>query len=321
MAEKNYYDILGVSKKASEDEIKKAYRKLVRQYHPDVSKDPKADEKISEINNAYETLKDKDKRAQYDMMLDNPFMGNAGGFQGFGGQGQNIDPKQFEEILRQFGGGANTGFDKHQQGHKGGFNFEDIFSAFTGGFSRKNPNHQTSSDKGEDQHTELTIDLQASYTGDTRKVTLNINQQQKTIQVKIPKGIIEGQKIRLAKQGSPSLYGGEAGDLYLKVKFAPVDNIQIDGKNVIQTVNISPWEAVLGGSIAVDTPVGRIGVNIPKNSQTGNKLRLKDKGIPAKEAGDLLLKLNVVMPNVETKEQELAFEQLKNVFSDFKPKR
>ena len=301
MAEKNYYDILGVDKKASEADIKKAYRKLVRQYHPDINDSPDADAKMGEINNAYETLKDAEKRAQYDLMLDNPYMGQGFGGMGGGmggGQGFNANMSQadLDEILRQFGGAG--GFGGRQSQGAGGFRFDDIFSTFgggAGGFSDGFGGRQSQrSTKGDDQHAELSIDLKATYEGDTRKISLNLpvqnatglDYQTKTIEVKIPKGIAEGQQIRLAKQGNPSPYGGDNGDLYLKIKFNHPDNIRVEGKDVFQTVDVAPWEAAMGGQITVNTPAGKVNVNVPKNSRTGTNLRLKGKGIPAKEAGD-----------------------------------
>ena len=262
MAEKNYYDILGVDKKASEADIKKAYRKLVRQYHPDINDSPDADAKMGEINNAYETLKDAEKRAQYDLMLDNPYMGQGFGGMGGGmggGQGFNANMSQadLDEILRQFGGGAGG----RQSQSTGGFRFDDIFSTFgggAGGFSDGFGGRQSQrSTKGEDQHAELSIDLKATYKGDTRKISLNLpvqtatglDYQTKTIEVKIPRGIAEGQQIRLAKQGNPSPYGGDNGDLYLKIKFNHPDNIRVEGKDVFQTVDVAPWEAAMGGQI------------------------------------------------------------------------
>jgi curved DNA-binding protein len=336
MAEKNYYDILGVDKKASESDIKKAYRKLVRQYHPDVSDDPNADAKMGEINNAYETLKDAEKRAQYDVMLDNPFMGQ-GGFNGYGGAGgANMRQEDLDEILRQFGGGGRGGFNRGGAG----FRFDDIFSAFGGGGSFGDASMGggmggNRSTKGEDQHAELSVDLNASYEGETRKITLSLpvrtatgmDYQNKTIEVKIPKGIAEGQQIRLAKQGNPSPYGGENGDLYLKIKFNHPDNIRVEGKDIFQTVDIAPWEAVLNGKITVNTPAGKVSVNVPKNSRTGTNLRLKGKGIPAaKEPGDLYLTINIVLPplstNEKTNEEQLqAWQFLKDAFNDFTPNR
>jgi len=328
MAEKNYYDILGVDKKASEADIKKAYRKLVRQYHPDINDSPDADAKMGEINNAYETLKDAEKRAQYDMMLDNPYMG-----QGFGGgQGFNANMSQadLDEILRQFGGAGGFGGRQSQGGGAGGFRFDDIFSTFGGGFADGFGGRQSQrSTKGDDQHAELSIDLKATYEGDTRKISLNLpvqtatglDYQTKTIEVKIPKGIAEGQQIRLAKQGNPSPYGGDNGDLYLKIKFNHSDNIRVEGKDVFQTVDVAPWEAAMGGQITVNTPAGKVNVNVPKNSRTGTNLRLKGKGIPAKEAGDLYLSLNIVLPKIATDADIQAFEAFKSAFASFAPTR
>lgn len=349
MAEKNYYDILGVDKKASEDDIKKAYRKLVRQYHPDVSDDPNADAKMGEINNAYETLKDAEKRKQYDLMLDNPFLGQGGfggmggGFGGFGGgQSPNMSAEELDEILRQFGGQGRSsfgnmggGFGRGGAGASSGFRFDDIFSAFGGGGAGMGGGFGgQQSTKGEDQHAELSVDLSATYQGATQKITLSLpvqtasgrDYQSKTIEVKIPKGIAEGQQIRLAKQGNPTPYGGEAGDLYLKIKFSHPDNIRVEGKDVFQTVDIAPWEAALGGSITVDTPAGKVSVNVPRNSHSGKNLRLKGKGIPAKDAGDLFLSLNIVLPTLSDdahnqEEQLQAWQFLKDVYHDFTPKR
>ena len=318
MAEKNYYDILGVDKKASEADIKKAYRKLVRQYHPDINDSPDADAKMGEINNAYETLKDAEKRAQYDLMLDNPYMGQGFGGMGGGmggGQGFNANMSQadLDEILRQFGGAGGFGGRQSQGGGAGGF----------GGRQSQR------STKGDDQHAELSIDLKATYEGDTRKISLNLpvqtatglDYQTKTIEVKIPKGIAEGQQIRLVKQGNPSPYGGDNGDLYLKIKFNHPDNIRVEGKDVFQTVDVAPWEAAMGGQITVNTPAGKVNVNVPKNSRTGTNLRLKGKGIPAKEAGDLYLSLNIVLPKIATDADIQAFEAFKSAFASFAPTR
>lgn len=324
MTEKNYYDILGVKKDASDAEIKKKYRKLVRQYHPDVSDDPDADNKIAEINNAYETLRDKDKRAEYDAMLDNPFAGagGAGGFGGFGGQSAGAGGQggfRWEDIKDQFGEGQAYG--------DGGFRFDDIFSAFgrgargqsqQGGFRSQNS-------QGQDQHAEITVDLASVYSGDDYSIKLNVPVRQpngsvdyenKTLKIKIPKGITDGKQIRLAGQGAAGIGGGKNGDLFLKVKISHADNIRIEGADVYQTVNIAPWEAALGEKINVSTPAGSLGVTIPKNSKSGSNLRLKGKGIPAKQAGNLYLTLNIVNPDVSSEAAIKAYEQLKEAFAD-----
>lgn len=340
MAEKNYYDILGVKKDASDADIKKKYRKLVRQYHPDVSDDPNADNKIAEINNAYETLRDKDKRAQYDAMLDNPFagQGGAGGFGGFGGQSAGGQGGfRWEDIKDQFGDGQAFG--------DGGFRFDDIFSAFGrgargsaggqaggrtqgSGFEQFGGGFGAQDNKGQDQHAEIAVDLASVYSGDDYSIKLNVPVRQpngsvdyenKTLKIKIPKGITDGKQIRLAGQGSAGMGGGKNGDLFLKVKIRHDPNIRIEGADVYQTVNIAPWEAALGGKINVSTPAGTLGVTIPKNSKSGSNLRLKGKGIPAKQAGDLYLTLNIVNPDITDSNREAvtkAYEQLKQAFAD-----
>lgn len=340
MAEKNYYDILGVKKDASDADIKKKYRKLVRQYHPDVSDDPNADNKIAEINNAYETLRDKDKRAQYDAMLDNPFagQGGAGGFGGFDGQSAGGQGGfRWEDIKDQFGDGQAFG--------DGGFRFDDIFSAFGrgargsaggqaggrtqgSGFEQFGGGFGAQDNKGQDQHAEIAVDLASVYSGDDYSIKLNVPVRQpdgsvdyenKTLKIKIPKGITDGKQIRLAGQGSAGIGGGKNGDLFLKVKIRHDPNIRIEGADVYQTVNITPWEAALGGKINVSTPAGTLGVTIPKNSKSGSNLRLKGKGIPAKQAGDLYLTLNIVNPDITDSNREAvtkAYEQLKQAFAD-----
>ena len=317
MAEKNYYEILGVDKTADADTIKKAYRKLVRKYHPDVSKEPDAAERIAEINTAYETLSDKEKRAEYDDMLANPYGRNAGGNpfgQGFGGS--------------QSDGFGNGGFRyEYRSGEPfdaGDFNFEDLFSGFgrSQSHARARPNGPV---KGEDQHAELSIDIYAAYVGAERSLSLNVptvdeygrvGYQTKTLNVKIPKGITEGQQIRLAGQGLPGYNGGANGDLYLKIKFHDKPDLYVKNKkDVYQTIDVKPWEAVLGGKIIVPTASGRLQVNLPANSQNGKSIRLKGKGIPAKEAGDLYLNIRISVPPAESEADRAAWAKLAEHFA------
>lgn len=325
MTEKNYYDILGVKKDASDADIKKKYRKLVRQYHPDVSDHPDADNKIAEINNAYETLRDEDKRREYDAMLDNPFAGQGG----FGGAADGQQSGfRWEDMKDQFGDGAAFG--------DGGFRFDDIFSAFgrgargqtdTGGqsgFDQFGGGFGSHDSKGQDQHAEIHVDLASVYDGDDYSITLNvparsadgsISYDNKTLKIKIPKGITDGKQIRLSGQGAAGVGHGKNGDLFLKVKITHADTIRLEGAHVYQTVNITPWEAALGEKITVVTPAGTLGVSIPSNSKSGSNLRLKGKGIPAKQAGDLYLTLNIVNPNISSDSEKQAYEQLKQAFA------
>jgi len=304
MSPKNHYDTLGVARDASAADIKKAYHKLVRQYHPDISTDPDADKKTSEINQAYNTLKDPAKRAEYDALLANPYAGReqAGFDGGFGG---------YHYDDSRFGDGQPFG--------SGDFRFDDIFSAF--GHARQHrASRPTGPIRGEDQHAELAIDLAAAYEGSERSLSLDMptltlegemTYARKTLHVKIPKGISEGQQIRLRGQGLPGFNGGENGDLYLKIRFHenPAHYIK-DRKDVYQHIRVMPWTAALGGSLEVMTPAGKLHVTIPANSKSGQNLRLKGKGIPAKEPGDLYLTIQIDLPQANSDADRAAWEQL-----------
>ena len=304
MTAKTHYDTLGVAQDASAADIKKAYHKLVRKYHPDISTDPDADKKTSEINQAYNILKDPAKRAEYDALLANPYAGReqAGFDSGFGG---------YHYDDSRFGDGQPFG--------SGDFRFDDIFSAF-GHAQQRRAARPTGPIPGEDQHAELAIDLAAAYEGSERSLSLEmptltaegeITYARKTLHVKIPKGISEGQQIRLRGQGLPGFNGGENGDLYLKIRFREDPQHYVkDRKDVYQRLNIAPWTAVLGGQVEVATPAGKLGVNIPAGSRNGQNLRLKGKGIPAKDAGDLYLTLNIELPRADDDRARALWQQL-----------
>lgn len=315
MAKRNYYEILGVDKNADLDTIKKAYRKLVRKYHPDVSKEPDAVQKTAEVNEAYETLKDTQKRTEYDEMLANPFDGTSQ-TRGNPFEGAYGDTNGFRHY--EFHSGDDEPFGQ------GDFHFEDLFSAF-GRRGQQSHTRQTGPMKGEDQHAELSIDIAAAYDGTERSVTLNvptideygrITQQNKTLNVKIPKGITEGQQIRLARQGLPGINGGENGDLYLKIRFHERPDLYVKNKkDVCQTIDVFPWLAALGGKIQVVTLGGRLQLNLPANSQNGKSIRLKGKGIPAKEPGDLYLNIRILVPPVDDDADRAAWEQIATHFA------
>ncbi|KGQ71117.1 DNA-binding protein [Chelonobacter oris] len=318
---KTYYEILGVANDAGLGEIKKAYRKLMRQYHPDVSTEADADEKTSEINVAYETLKDERKRAEYDAMLANPFAGQqAGGF------GADFDPRRYGYESHDFSG---SHFGEGQPFGSGDFRFDDIFSAFghagRHGFRASQSNEPI---QGEDQHAELSIDIAAAYQGSERTLSLDMPTltadgkmayARKTLHVKIPKGILEGQQIRLRGQGLPGFNGGGNGDLYLNIRFRQAENLYVEQrKDVCQRIDVMPWTAALGGKMAVETVAGKFSVNIPLNSRNGQRLRLKSKGIPAKERGDLYLILNIVLPQVESESDKAAWQHLADYYQNTK---
>lgn len=310
---KNYYEELGVSRDAAADEIKKAYRKLARKYHPDISKETDAEAKMQAINVAYDTLSNPEKKAEYDQMLDHPQ-----GFSNFGqGNQSGFDGSQF--YRQSSGDGADFS------------GFEDLFGRFGSGFGggQQRSQRQQRSHRGEDQHASIQIDLEIAYHGSTQQITLQIptynvygepEVQRKTLEVKIPKGMKEGQQIRLNGQGQSGINGGENGDLYIEIQYKDTDRIRVEGADVYQTIDVSPWEAGLGQSIEVNTPAGQLKVNLPKNAKNGQQLRLKDKGIPNKTAGHLYLIINIVLPPAHNEQEQQAYQQFADAFPSFRPR-
>lgn len=316
MAE-NYYDALGIKRGASQEEIKKAYRKLARKYHPDVSREENAEEKMQAINVAYDTLSNEEKKKLYDFELDHP--------QGFGQNSfngnQDFDNSKF---YRQGSSSSNHNFS----------GFEDLFGRFGGGFGggrqqQYSHRNQQQSFRGEDQHASIEVDPIIAYEGSTQQITLQIptynvygepEVQRKTLQIKIPKGMKEGQQIRLSGQGQTGINGGANGDLYIEIQYKDTATIRIEGADVYYTVNITPWEAALGQPVELKTLAGIIKVNIPANAQQQQQLRLKDKGIPAKTPGHLYLILNIVQPQVQTDTERHAYQELQKAFSHFNPR-
>lgn len=310
---KNYYEELGISRDASADEIKKAYRKLARKYHPDISKEADAEAKMQAINVAYDTLSDSSKKTEYDQMLDHPQ-----GFSNFGQANQSgFDGAQF--YRQSSGEGADFS------------GFEDLFGRFGSGFGggQQRSQRQQRSYRGEDQHASIQVDLEIAYHGSTQQITLQIptynvygepEVQRKTLEVKIPKGMKEGQQIRLNGQGQSGINGGANGDLYIEIQYKDTDRIRVEGADVYQTIDVSPWEAGLGQGIEVNTPAGQLKVNLPKNAKNGQQLRLKEKGIPNKTAGHLYLIINIVLPPAHSEQEQQAYQQFADAFAAFKPR-
>ena len=285
---KDYYAIMGVSRDATQDDIKRSYRKLARKYHPDVSDDPKAEERFKELGEAYEVLKDPEKRAAYDQL------GSRWK------EGQEFRPPPDWDQGFEFRDGGYTEADAAQ--------FSDFFESLFGGRGRRAAHRRPEFHlRGEDHTARVSVDLEDAYLGARRAITLRAPEltddghvvvRERTLNVNIPKGIRSGQKIRLAGQGGPGLGRGEPGDLYLHVELNPHGMYRVDGRDVYLDLPVAPWEAALGATVKVPTPAGPVDLRIPANSNQGSRLRLKGKGIPGKTPGDMYVVLKVVLPPV-----------------------
>ncbi len=316
MEYKDYYKIMGLARDATPDDVKRAYRKLARKYHPDVSKDKDAEVRFKEISEANQVLSDPEKRAAYDQLGAN--------WQA----GQDFRPPPGWSTRRTFTDmdfGENAGFEHSDF-------FESIFHGMQGGASRRAG--RTYFDMpGQDQHAKIQINIEDSYQGGTRTLTLRVPEaastgrgrmQERTIEFAIPKGIRVGQHIRLAGQGAPGMGRGSAGDLYLDVEFLPHRLYRADGHDVYMDLPVSPWEAALGAEVQVPTPAGHVMLKIPAGSSTGRKLRLKGRGLPAssgaKTPGDFYFVLQVVLPEAHTDTAKKAYLDMAAAFKAFNPR-
>jgi len=310
---KEYYKTLGVGQTASADEIKKAYRGLARKYHPDVSKEADASARMAEVNEAYAVLSDPEKRAAFDTLAQRR------------AAGQDFQPPP----------GWDTGFDFSNAGSPAGDDgdFSEFFNTL---FSRAARARRGGGDggartqmRGGDHHARISIELADAYHGASRSLSLrearlddsgHVVNAERVLDVQIPKGVKEGQSIRLRGQGSPGLNGGPAGDLYLEIEFEPDARYRIEGRDVTQTVPVAPWEAALGASIEVPTPSGRVEVNVPKGSNNGRRLRLKGRGIPGDPAGDLYLELELALPPANNEKASELYKTMAREFPSFNPR-
>jgi curved DNA-binding protein len=305
MEYKDYYKILGVERGATQDEIKRAYRKLARASHPDVNKEAGAEAKFKEAGEAYEVLKDPEKRAAYDELGAN------------WKQGQEFRPPPNWDAGFEFSGGGYTQADASQFSDF----FEGLFGGMRGargggaGFGTRREFHA----QGEDHHAKIEIDLADAYTGAKRAITLrmpevdaqgHVTVKDRTLNVTIPKGIREGQHIRLAGQGAPGMGKGPAGDLYLEVRFAPDPIYRVEGKDVYLDLPIAPWEAALGASIKAPTPSGPVMLKVPPNSTKGRTMRLKGRGLPGSPPGDLHAVLKIVLPPADTDKAKEVYKEM-----------
>ena len=308
---KDYYKIMGVKRDANQDEIKRAYRKLARKYHPDVSKEADAEARFKEVGEAYEVLKDPEKRAAYDQL--------GADWKA----GQDFRPPPDWDQGFEFHGGGFTGADAEQ--------FSDFFESLfgrggLGGYARQARREFHA--RGEDTYAKVLIDLEDAYQGATRTLTLKATElspdgrpqlREHSLNVHIPKGVRQGQHIRLAKQGGAGTGKGEAGDLYLEVEFRPHPHYKVEGKDVYLDLPVAPWETALGASIKAPTPTGPVDLKIPANSSGGRKLRLKGRGIPAKEPGDLYVVLQIALPQADSDAAKKAYEAFEKA-TEFNPR-
>jgi curved DNA-binding protein len=306
MEYKDYYEIMGLKRDATQDEVKRAYRKLARKYHPDVSKAPDAEQEFKILGEAYEVLKDPEKRAAYDQLGSNWKAGQ-----------EFRPPPGWDEGFEYSGGGFTGG---------GASAFSDFFETLFGrGFEMGRGGRTGFHNRGEDHHARILIDVEDAYHGAARTISLqtpeldtrrHVLTRERTLNVRIPKGIREGQQIRLTGQGSPGLTGGHPGDLYLKVEFRPHRLYRIEGRYLYLDLPVAPWEAALGARVKAPTPTGVVDLQIPAGSASGRRLRLKGRGIPGDPPGDIFVVLKISLPRAGSErekafyrkmEQELAF--------------
>ena len=327
---KDYYEILGVPRSASQEEIQKAYRQLARKYHPDVNKSEDAEQKFKDISEAYEVLKDPEKRKRYDALgqgwqQGDDFTPPPGWeeFTGYGGQGYGqgfgggFGGFDFEDL---FGGGA---------GGQGGFSdfFETLFGRFGGGFGgggfgdTSDVGARGWAQKGEDHEADVTIQLEDAYKGGKKTLTLEqqetdsrgrIHKRRKNYEVNVPTGITEGRKLRLAGQGGRAAGGGKAGDLYLRIRIAPHPRFRVHGADLETDVSLTPWEAALGTKVQVPLVDGKASLSIPAGTSGGKRFRLKGKGLRTRDGkpGDLYAVVRIAVPKELSAREKELFEQL-----------
>jgi curved DNA-binding protein len=293
---KDYYEILGVKPEASDAEIKTAYRKLARKYHPDRNKDAGAEDTFKSINEANEALKDPEKRRAYDQL-------RAGGYR----PGEQFRPPP----------GYGQGFDFGDGGGSG--DFSDFFESLFGRGARGAGQQQAR--RGRDIQAKIDTDLQTAFSGGKTRVALNGSAGgDRVLEVKIPAGIQPGQVIRLGGQGHPGQGGGPAGDLLLEIGIKEDARFRLDGRNVTHTLPIAPWEAAEGATVPVPTLGGSVDLRIPAGSQSGRKLRLKGRGLPGAHPGDQIVVLEIRVPEAVNVEQVAAVKAYREAFPDFDPR-
>jgi curved DNA-binding protein len=301
MQYKDYYKIMGLSRDSTQDEVKRAYRKLARKYHPDVSKERDAEAKFKELGEAYEVLKDPQKRAAYDKLGSSWKAGE-----------EFRPPPNWDEGF-EFKGGGFTDTDAGA--------FSDFFEQLFGraGFHAGARGPRGAHVRGQNSHAKIYIDLEDSFQGSTRNISLStpavdahgyVQVKHRSLNIKIPKGIKPGQHIRLAGQGDPGPGGGAAGDLLLEIAFNKHPLYRVSETDIYLDLPVTPWEAALGAKIKAPTPEGNIDLKIPPNSRQGTKLRLKGRGLPAKSPGDFFVVLQISLPPANTEPAKAAYQKM-----------
>ena len=299
---KDYYETLGVARNASADDIKKAFRRLARKYHPDVSRERDAEARMKEVNEANAVLSDPEKRAAYDQ-LGHDFR-----------PGQDFRPPP----------GWDAGFEFSGQGFAPGeeADFSDFFAELFGRMGGAQAGRRSAArppGRGQDHYAKVLLDIEDAFGGVSRQISLRIPATDasgrlalanRTLNVKIPTGVFAGQVIRLAGQGGAGAAGKPAGDLLLEVEFKPHPRYRVDGRDLLLTLPVAPWEAPLGAVVPVELPGGEVRVRVPEGAQVGRQLRLRGKGIPGEPPGDALLDLRVVLPPADTPQARQAYESM-----------
>ena len=309
MEYKDYYKTLGVARDATPDDIKRAYRKLARKYHPDVSKEPDAEARFKDVAEAYKALKDPELRAAYDAV--------GAGHQG----GQPFEPPPGWDSGFEFSGGGQQGSDE----------FSDFFASLFGSRGGGAPRaaRRRAPSPGGDHHAKVLIDLEDVYRGARRSIHLRVPAQdaqgrpvlrERQLEVQIPKGVRPGQHLRLAGQGGAGEGDAAAGDLYLEIELRPHRLYRVDGGDVIFDLPVSPWEAALGATVTAPTPEGPVQLTIPAGSSAGRKLRLKGRGLPGTPAGDLYALLGIALPAAGDAASQFAYAAFGQAFPNYQPR-